>query len=164
MEPTAADGALQGLETLRSQTVEEARRALREAEGDFRSAEHARDAALAARNTDELALRAARGVFARAGSVVALRFAEAEVGAAQLRLGRAEQRVARTQLGLVRAEAERASRQTALRTAELARRAVARTVEQRAAAVSLRTERRLEDEVDDNFRAAKGVRTRHVSS
>ncbi|MET0341367.1 MAG: hypothetical protein ABW252_10205 [Polyangiales bacterium] len=142
-EPT-----LEQLARLRGQAVDEARRALT-------VAERARDQCVAvcagARAVLEAhtqVLSAARSRFAVARTVAALHWestaterALAARCSARTALRRAEQR-------LVDAEREVAARASAVRESELARRAITRTLARRTQEVTLRTERRLEDELD----------------
>jgi hypothetical protein len=147
--------ALVVLEDLRRDEVEQAGREL--ARRRVRHAE-AHAAAQAAASAEALALRglsAARQGFASARSVFALRAAEAVLCVANNALVRALHRREHARQGLLEAERALAQGEARLRSLELGRRTVARTLEQRAADVSLRTERRLEEESDDAFRGQR---------
>ncbi|MDB4977764.1 MAG: hypothetical protein JWN48_6105 [Myxococcaceae bacterium] len=153
-----ADETLKRLEQLRTDAVERARLALGEAQRQHAEARLAEHAARTAELERATALGHARSSFARANTVFGLRTSALHMHALEAELKRAVERVARTALLRQRAELCVRARADALRTAELARRAVRRNLEQRALDVSLRTERREEDERDDQFRAASSAR------
>lgn len=146
-EPT-----LEQLARLRAEAVDEARRALAEAE-------QARDAraALCAQARERCAQRAraladARAEFVDARTVAGLRWSSGRTERAQQLRAMARAALLSAEQGLAAAEREVASRRDDVRARELGRRAIARTLERRTQEVTLRTERRHEDDLDDAFR------------
>jgi len=145
--------ALVVLEDLRRDEVEHARRALAALRSSHASASTAAQAAAAGQARCEHELTRARDGFAGARTVFALRAAEAVLCVGQNALARAVHRREQSLLSVAESTRALALGEARLRSLEVARRSVARTLEQRAADVRLRTERRLEDESDDAFRA-----------
>ena len=152
------DDALQQLETLRADTVERARRALVLALRGCEQADASLRAAVDHAAEQVRELRSARLGFAQADSVFGLRLAERRLRSLEAAKLRAQERVARCARAKQDADRERGLRQQTLRAAELSRRVVSRGLEQRVADVSLRTERRQEDERDDQYRAQQSAR------
>ncbi len=148
-----SDDALRQLEGLRKQSVERARLELAGAQRERQACLAARREAWAQRTTRERELELARREFAAASSVYELRWAALHRRGLQGALGRAVERAAHCDACLAAAERRVEQCQAELRASEVGRRALSRTLEQRAADVSRRTELRLEDEADDAFRA-----------
>jgi len=88
-----------------------------------------------------------------ATSVAALRAATAHVAARRIEHAAQITRADEAQRRFTEGESAVRAQEAALREAELARRAIARRLTERAAAERLHTERRLEDEADDVYRA-----------
>lgn len=147
------------LEDQRRDEVERASRALSVLRHTHELALEAQRVARAAHHAALAARRAAGESFATARTVRALQAAESGLGVANGALVSARERVERCAAQVhATAQALVAGEET-LRAGEVARRSVARTLEQRAADVSLRTERRHEEESDDAFRAQLYART-----
>lgn len=147
------------LEDQRRDEVERASRALSVLRNTHEQALEAQRVAEAPHQAALGARRAAGESFATARSVRALQAAEAALCVAKNALVHARERVERCAAHVhATAQAVVAGEET-LRVGEVARRSVARTLEQRAADVSVRTERRHEDESDDAFRAQFYART-----
>lgn len=147
------DAALKQVEGLRREAVERARVELAAAQVQQCACGAALRELLETRARRECELARARSRFADASSVRDLRGAaaltrslRAQLSAVEALIGRAEQRSW--------AAGERVRDcEAAVRAAELGRRALSRRLERNAADVNLRTERRLEDEADDAYRA-----------
>jgi hypothetical protein len=148
------------LEDLRRDEVERASRELAALRTVHERALEAQRVALGVQEQCARALTAARECFATARTVASLRAAEAGLGVAHDALARARERAALCRLRVLEAARALAGAEARLRAGEVARRSVARTLEQRAADVSLRAERRHEDEADDAFRGQFQARRR----
>jgi hypothetical protein len=138
---------------LRGNAVDTARHALQQAERARTQSQRVRDRAIAAHTLSECALIAARAQFVGARSVAALRWSAACTENGVTRRARDEARIAVAERQWADACARVNACAQVVRARELEHRAVARTIERRARDVTLRTERRLEDEADDCFRA-----------
>jgi hypothetical protein len=147
--------ALRQLEGVRRAEVERREQALVSLRREQEQARQAHHVAQLGRSRAETALRAARQSFSSARSVTALRCAEAQIADSAAVLDQACRRCEETVRRCRAADLSVRAGEAALAAAELGRRAVARTREQRAHDVGVRAERRLEDDVDDSYRAAQ---------
>ena len=148
-----SDEPLEQLARLRTHAVDQARSALRSAEDARNACRRARDAALASEAAHDKALAHARACFVGASSVAALRWSARRTDTELAQRSRCRLVLAERERRLQEAVAQVEALTRLLRARELERRAVTRTLEQRAQAVTRRTEMRLEDEADDAFRA-----------
>jgi hypothetical protein len=156
------DMSTRSLVQLEERRRDEVERASRELVAVRRAHEQALEAQAAAARDQahhEGVRRAARESFATARTVLALRAAEATLHVAEVARVRARERVERSRALVASTARALGEGEERLRAGEVARRSVARTLEQRAADVSLRMERRSEDENEDAFRAHSYART-----
>jgi len=154
--------ALAQVEGMRREEVERLQQAQVLLRGEQEQARQAHHVALLERSRAEGALLEARSTFASAASVTALRSAEQHIELAQAAVTRALSACALTTRHCRRCDVAVRTGEAAIRAAELSRRAVARTREQRAHDVSVRVERRREDEADDAFRATRRAATQRA--
>lgn len=155
---------LKQLEELRARAVEQARAGLLPAQRACAELEQALLAARRAQVERERAVRRARESFAGAGTVLSLRAADADRARQTQQLLEATERTRRLERTLALARAELEERQATVRAAEVARRAVGRTLARQQADVRRRTELRAEEELEDSFRVAARLAAGRVSS
>lgn len=144
---------LSQLDGVRRDAVERARIELISRRQAHEQARHAHEVALRAQSDGEAKLRSAYADFARATTVVALRSAEVHAGGVRQGLATLVARCERTAKRCQLSELALRRAEDAVRAAEVARRVVGRTLDQRAADVSLRTERASEEAAEDAHRA-----------
>jgi hypothetical protein len=147
------------LEDLRRDDVDRASRELADRRRTHEQALAAQQSAAGAHEAALRALAVARESFAAARTVPALRAAEDALRLAREARLRTRERLESSRVRALSTAHALADGEGRVRAGEVARRSVARTLEQRAADVSLRTERRHEDESDDAFRAQTCTRT-----
>lgn len=144
---------LHALTTLRKELLERARLALAQALEKRAALAQARRAAIEASACREAALRDARAAFVLAVDVRTLRRSATWSSEASRDIVRERGRLLAVERRWGEAHAETQAAATALRAAQIAERALARTLARREQDVSRRTERRAEDDADDAFRS-----------
>jgi hypothetical protein len=147
-----AEPALRSVERLRKAHVEQQSRALASALVRFEQARAAHREALQKQQAVQRTLERARTAFSLADSVSALRACGSWLEAARAELAQTSARVALTSAACAREEALVEACRAALGEAERARLVVSRALEARDRDVSLRTERREEELLDDAYR------------
>ena len=144
---------LHALATLRKQLLDRARQVLSLALEKRAALAQTRRAVIEASARHEAAVREGRAAFVAAIDVRTLRRSATWSSEASRDVARERDRLLALERRWGEAHADAQTAAVALRDAQVAERALARTLERREKEVSRRTERRAEDDADDAFRA-----------